>query len=250
MVLLCACGDDGASNAVDASLADAPPDAQVKKAGLVAIVEDKAMNQTIVLGNFFVDHSTVVASRDDGSCHIEQRNTVMELPINGGTITIMGGGAGTVSVPFDPMVGGYVAQGTGLSYGPGDQLTISTSGAMVPPLSGQLVFPVRVTVTSGTPTVLHKSGFTATWDPTAGPVTIGITQYPSGAPELRITCAFDGTAGTGTIPAAALSDVLTTTSVGIGVSMQTRLMVMAGDYPVNLFAIYGALDANSVPVQP
>lgn len=208
------------------------------------------MNQTIVLANFFVDHSTLVASRDDGSCHIEQRNQVMELPIDAGTIMIMGGSAATVSVPFDPMAGGYVAVETGLTYGPGDQLATSTSGATVPAFSDQLAFPGRVTVTSGTPTVLNKSGFTATWDPTTGPVTIGINQYPSGAPALNITCSFDGTAGTGTIPAAALSDVLTTKSVGIGISVQTRVMVMAADYPVNLFATYGALNANGVPVQP
>jgi hypothetical protein len=247
--LACACG--GGSTQVDArSNGDAPPDAPQKKFGSVAILEDKASNSTIELANFGADHSVLVAERDEGSCHIELRKQVMEVPLSGGMITISGGASGAVSLSFDQVAGGYIAMASGLTYATNEQLTIYAPGDTVPAFSAQITFPAEVTLTSGSPTTLSKSGFTATWTPTTGTVVIAVSQYPSGGPALNLVCTFDGAAGTGAVPAAALTDLLTTVSAGVGVGTRSKVVTMAGEYPVNLEAMYQALNRRNLPVQP
>jgi len=244
-----ACGDDGGIAPDARVVLDAPADAPTpQKQAIVAILEDKPSNMTLWLGAFGTSLSIELDSRDEGPCQITHSMNGSNQRVSAGTLTVSGGSAATVTMPFDPM--GYTSMASGLVYGGNDQLTFSASGATVPAFSGQLVFPSLVTVTSGTPTVLRLSGFTATWDATTSPVVILINQYPSSAPGLHVSCTFDGAAGTGTVPAAALTDVMTTVSVSIAIETQTTATVMAGEYPVELLVIYAALVRAGVPVQP
>jgi hypothetical protein len=249
LVMLGACGGSSMQTPDAGSRADARPDAAHKNFGLVGVIEDVAMNSTFVLAGWGTDLDIIVASRDDGPCHVQQANLGTMPRVSAGTVTITGGSAAAVTMPFD-VDNGYFSVAQGLSYAPGDQLTISASGGVVPAFSGQLAFPAPLTVTSGTPTVVKKSGFTATWNATTSPVVIGISQYPSGAPKLNISCTYDGATGTGAIPASALSDLMTTVSVGVLVSAETNVTMMAGDYPADLRAAYAALQKNGIPVQP
>jgi hypothetical protein len=246
LAIICACGDDGGSAAVDASLVDAPDARQPRNQGVFAIIESKAMNLTFELATFGTDIQIIAASRDDGPCHIQDAFVGSSPRVNAGTLTVSGGTAATVTMPYVPE--GYVHMASGLSYAPNDQLTLAASGATVPAFSSTISFPATVTVTSGSPTVLRKSGFTATWDATTGPVTIHVNQSRTGA-NLNISCTFDGPAGTGTVPASALAEVMTNDSVQITVAMETKATLMAGDYAVDLLATYVALAANNLSVQ-
>lgn len=225
------------------------PDAQNKRFGLLTVLADKDTNSTSRLGIFGTDLDIITASRDDGPCHITQSRVGPGPPVSAGTLTISGGVSGTVTIPFDP-VNYYFSTAPGLLYAANDQLTISVTGATVPAFSTQINFPETLMVTSNSPTALSKSGFTATWTPTASSVVIGIRQYPNGSPKLSIECLFAGAAGTGFVPASALAEVVSNVSVGIGVSTRTYLMTTVGDYPLELRAIYGALNKNNLSVNP
>lgn len=249
VMLAAACGGDGNSTP-DASTVDAAPDAQVHKRGAVAAVEDAAQNMTYVFGNFFTDTSTPVTVRDDGPCHIDLRFGANALPINAGTLSVTDGGTGLFTIQFDPANGGYFVMASGLTYAADAQITARATGATVPAFTQTLPFPAPVTVTSAAPTVLHKSGFTATWTATTSPVVIDVSQYSSGSPQLSIRCVFDGTTGTGTIPATALAEVQTTTSVGIGIGTQQTAHFMVGDYETDMFTLHQRLNRNNIPVQP
>lgn len=250
LALLCACGDDGAALAdANPKPSDGPADAG-KNVGLVAIVEDNASNNTIALAAWGTDLDIIVSSRDDGPCHIERANAGNMARASAGTVSIAGGSAATVTMPFDA-VNGYVSVASGSSYAPDDQLTISATGGVVPAFSGQLAFPALLTVTSGTPTAIYKTmGFTATWDATTSPVTVTINQYPSNAAKLGITCRFDGTAGIGAVPASAVTDLLFNVPASIAILTETNVKIMAGDYPTDLRASYAAILKSGIVVKP
>jgi hypothetical protein len=216
--------------------------------GLVGVVEDVALSSTSQLAIFGTDLDLPVSSRDDGPCHVEQAYANSSAkPVSAGTVTVSGGSAPIVMLVPDAN-NQYFAMATGLSYVGGDQLSISAAGATVPTFSSTAGFPATVTVTSSAPTLLHKSGLTVTWNATTSPVTISVTQYPSGAPKLNVACIFDGSAGTGTIPGSALMELATSSSAGIAISTRTDVRMMIGDYAIELLAVYGARISN-VPVQ-
>lgn len=244
-----ACGDDG-STTPDASTVDAAPDAQVRRRGAVLVIEDVAQNMTLVAANFFTDTSTPVTVRDDGPCHIDLRHGANALPTNAGTLSVTDGGTGLFTIPFDPASGGYVVMASGLTYAADAQLTIKATGATVPGFTQIVAFPANVMVTSGSPTFLQKSGFTASWSATTSPVMIAISQYPNGGPQLSIQCVFDGAAATGSIPASALTEVTTTTPVSISLVTEQTVHFMAGDYETDVLAIFQRLYRSNLPVQP
>jgi len=228
--------------------ADAQLDAAPSyKEGYVEILGRKSITLTEVAGAFLADEPPV-AVRDDGPCRIALRNRAMTPTVSAGTLTIAGGAGPTVTLSYDPYTG-YFKDTYGPSYAANDQLTVSAAGDAVPAFSTQIAFPASVTVTSGTPAILNKSGFTATWDLTTSPVRIRIGQYPSGAPQLSITCVFDGAAGTGMIPASALADVMMGGSVVIQVTTTSATRLMVGEYPTDLTASEWAV-LTQVPVQP
>jgi hypothetical protein len=252
IAMACACGDDGGSGVpVDAPKAvDARPDSPPpSKYGRLDILEDKSTSMTYVLGIFTPSLDAPAVARDDGPCHIEGRIPFMVMRVSAGTLTIAASAAPTLTIPYD-LDTSYLSMASGLTYAANEALTVSTAGATVPAFSTPILFPPLVTVTSGTPTVLKKSGFTATWSATTGPVEIGVRQYPSGLPQLWISCVFDGAAGTGTIPASALTDLVTGVSAGIRIATNTGVTLMPGGYPTQITATYSALNKNGIPVQP
>ena len=251
LLLLCACGDDGAAPPdaprADAR-ADAPADAQHANTGVIAVFEQKPSNVTFMAGAFGTDLVVIVSSRTEGPCVVQRSMVGSMLRVSAGTLTVSSGSAAPVTLPFDPM--GYFNMVTGLTYPAGDPLTISATGGVVPAFSFQLAFPAYVTVTSAAPTVLRKSGFTATWNGTTSPVEITILQYPMNVPGLGIACTFDGAAGTGTVPAAALTDLVMGVSATVNVSTVVKMPNTSGDYPVDLRAQYVAQQTSNLSVQP
>src|SRR5687767_12723833 len=153
VALAAACGSDGVAMP-DASVADASPDAARRNVGLFLIFESPIMNTTAYLGVFSANVDSVIATREDGPCTIEQTRPNTQPRQSAGTITVAGGAASPVTIPFDP-VESYFAMTSGLVYAANDQLTITATGAAVPAFSGQLAFPATVSLTSGSPTSLR-----------------------------------------------------------------------------------------------
>src|SRR5262249_33383252 len=163
----------------------------------------QGITTTIAVANFGIDRTSTISSRDDGPCHIERRRPGPGTFDSAGTVTISGATGGNIVLAPDSN-NHYSAMSQGLKYAADEVLSISSTGATVPPFSAQVTFPARLTVTSPTTlTTLNKSGFSASWTGTTGSVIFRISQYPNGSPETHIDCVFDGTAGTGAVPGSA-----------------------------------------------
>src|SRR5207248_420835 len=104
----------------------------------------------------------------------------------------------------------------------GDHLMFTASGGAVPALMAAPDFPTNVKRVSPVPSSgfpptvpVDRSGFTATWTPGSGDVVILIGQgVPAGGsrqPGLLIQCSYPGMGGTGTVPAAAMTELTPTT---------------------------------------
>jgi hypothetical protein len=228
---------------------DSSVDAPNRKVGEVSILVDKTINSTLWLAVFGTDLDLFIEDRDDGPCSIRLSRVGAGMAVSAGVLTVSGGTSATVTMPFDP-ANGYFSSAPGVLYVANNQLAVDATGGAVPEFGAQLAFPTTLAVTSASPTALRLSGFTATWSPTASPVVISVRQYPSGAPKLSIRCVFEGGAGTGTIPASSLTDIVLNESVGIDISTESLITVMAGEYPVDFRGVYSAVNTNSLDVQP
>jgi hypothetical protein len=242
-----ACGGRDAAKPDAAPAADARPDATQTKMAQVSVASDNTTNSTLVLGVFGTDLDINVTTRNEGPCLIRQAAAGSSPFVSAGTLSVTGAND-SITIPYD--AAGYFAMRSGLIFAANDQLDIMATGATVPAFSTRVAVPTNVTVTSGSPTSIRKSGFTVTWNPTASQVVVRIRQYASGAPKLSITCQFEGMAGTGSVPAAALVDLTTSVTGGIGVGTQSLLQTPAGGYPVDVSADYIALNRNNLAVQP
>jgi hypothetical protein len=92
---------------------------------------------------------------------------------------------------------------------PGEPFTVRTTGGDVPAFSATVHLPQRTTVTSPEP--LTRGGMVSVatgaelavgWTPTPSRVLVIVTE--SGGASFNAECAFDGTAGSGVVPAGAL----------------------------------------------
>jgi hypothetical protein len=124
-----------------------------------------------------------------------------------GALTLSGGSlASPLKLSFG--ANGYTSPFFGSAlFEAGDVFTVSAPGAAFPAFSGQSApAPGTVTVTSPTPTT-GPSGPTYPFDPTAamtwtwtGGTTGDSVSFTVATADLILTCTFDATAGTGTIP--------------------------------------------------
>ncbi len=181
-----------------------------------------------------------------GPCDIGTCAAATSNP-NAGTITVMGG---TQAVTLTPGSDGSYTDATGTTalWNGGETLTISASGGMVPAFMGSVQAPAPVTVNqlggaawpaaTATVNVSRATDLVVTWTATTGSVLIGIANNTSG-----MTCVFDGSAGTGTIPAAALGQ-LAAGMAELDVSTGGHQMVMAGSVPVDLDLATGAVTSG------
>ncbi len=136
----------------------------------------------------------------------------------------------------------------------GDTLTVSAAGATVPAFSGKtVVTPASVTVTapgcaaSNCGSIPRNAPLLVTW--TGGTVgTVTVSAFVGvGAETSIVQCSYDASAGTGTVPTAALG----TLPAGMGsfsVSVANKTTFTAGSYDVSL-AVQGSGVAGSATFQ-
>jgi hypothetical protein len=180
-----------------------------------------------------------------GPCDLGSCGTATMYP-NAGTLTLTGG---MQTVTLTPGTDGSYsdASGTTALWNGGETLTITASGGTVPAFSGSLRAPTPITVTglagAAWPTamvnVARTTDLVVTWTPASGTVLIGIGNQTSG-----MTCLFDASAGTGTIPSQALQ-MLAAGMAELDVSSGDQQMLMAGSIPVNFSLSTGAVAAGN-----
>lgn len=171
-----------------------------------------------------------------------------------GTLTIAGG-AEEVKLTHGP--GGYAAwQNSDVAlFEGGETMTISASGAKIPPFDVSITTPAHLTMTSpiypvGSPLDIDPTAdmvFQWTGD-SAGDVEIRIAgpqQLPE--PQTTMQCRFPASAGTGTVPAAVLAAVsLSGTGTIAADVLTTSNTVAAGWGPISIRASMPALKSNGV----
>jgi hypothetical protein len=235
----------------DPATSDAPPSldaAAEKEVGQLLIAEGSmdGSDQTIAFAAFGPDRDTIVTSRDDGPCHVEQRTRVLTTPVGAGAVSISGP-SGTLALPSS--MNQYFAMVPGLKYTGGEALTFSATGDVVPAFSTVITFPANVTVTSPVPTAVHKSGLMATWMPTTGSVVIRLTHFPGNSQGNFVNCTFDGSSGSGTVPSTALAELVSGKNASLTIATATELQSTAGAYAIQAEALFIG-QQTQVPVLP
>ncbi len=159
--------------------------------------------------------------------------------VSAGTIHFDGTTAPVMLVPDGS--GAYAtSDSTDLLFTPGSTISISTTGAEIPPLSGTVVTPTKVTVTSvggvmGRPESVDRThDIVVTWiGGTTGDVEVGFSQ---GIDSLdAVDCRLPAGPGTGVVPAEALAE-LQSGGAELGIFAESLLMVDAGGWTVKLDA--------------
>ncbi len=158
--------------------------------------------------------------------------------LNAGTITVTGGSQQAVLVPASDNTYSY----SGLvSFSTGATVGFAATGADVAAWNANVTFPSPITVTnpSGNRLVVdHTTDLAMAWTGGSSKVLVTVQE---GVPDrlVEVTCLFDGASGTATIPAAALSDLEPSTTLGSGdaqgdVSIYSVAAVelSAGGFPV------------------
>lgn len=116
---------------------------------------------------------------------------------------------------------------------PGETLAMQSAGAEVPAFTASIRVPQRATVRTPTGlvgasgvTLGRDEALTVTWEPTTSPVLVTATTSNGG--ERTAECVFDGAAGSGTVPVAAMP----ADNGSVEVSTLERVEFAAGAYPV------------------
>jgi len=150
--------------------------------------------------------------------------------------------------------GAYSA--TAALYGSGEHATVSASGADVGAFTATLTTPRRATATSpivgdnDTLAIPRAHDFTATWTATPDPIMVDVV----GADGDALSCRFDGSAGSGTVPASALA-MLSPGRGGYETFALTDTVVTAGDWDVTIRSYFladwpdGSLAVGSAVLQ-
>jgi len=130
--------------------------------------------------------------------------------MSAGNITISGGSIAPVVLKPDQQ--GKYAQFTDTKtrWNPGDKITISAAGAMIPRFSSELVVPNELVIKSPTVNlgesvkINRDKGFVAQWDPSAMSNSVAISIFQAAFNKANntavfLSCEFTTTAGTGTV---------------------------------------------------
>jgi hypothetical protein len=130
-----------------------------------------------------------------------------------------------------------------LRFAAGDVVDVAVMGAEVPHFTASAVFPPDVTVSDPVGmTDVSKGGFGAAWSSAAAEVHVLIAQQ-----NANVDCTYTGSAGSGQVPASALSDLVVGAPVGIVVASNARVDTTAGPYAVEvLLAAYGIQASGTV----
>ncbi len=182
-------------------------------------------------------------------CLVPTGTVLSSMGASAGAIAISGG---AVSLDLMPSGSNVYNQGDQLNpyFTGGDVVTMTAAGGTVPTFTSTLTAPDGVTLTSdfaGLGTVPRSSDFVTTWStgPTNGSVTIQIGSYvmdATGGTSRSLDCEYDITAGTATVPTAALQ-LFPAGSANISIESVERQVQTVGDWEVSTrleeFATYG-----------
>lgn len=193
-----------------------------------------------------------------GDCTVyacDPSNGQMPTALSAGVATVSGGQWNVTLTPSGTEYQTVTNTNQALFAG-GETLAFDVVGeGQVPPHQGTVVAPHPVTVSgfSSADSLTHdrSTPFTVNWSGGgAGTVNVAIGYSEISGGEVvksySIQCYFDPTAGTGTIPAEALSMVPATapqSSAGLSVGVASTTNVEAGDFLVTFLASTLALDA-------
>ncbi len=169
-----------------------------------------------------------------------------------GTVTISGGAipagaTATISAPFGPYY--YMASGT--LFTPGQTLSVSATGGMVPAFGPEEVtVPPTVTltapaITAGTSTVSTSSDLTVTWTGGQSGATMTFEGgAANGVAPFFFTCDWDASIGQGTVPKAVLAPFSGFPDGYFAFGQRATTTFTAGAYPISesagMYATAGA----------
>jgi hypothetical protein len=162
-----------------------------------------------------------------------------QMDSNAGTLTLSVNGLAIAQPMPNPVDNTYST--TSIAYSPGDALGVSASGADVPAFAAHTIqSPGEVTAIMPA-TITTSQDFTLTWsggEPGAT-VIIGVARGGFNGSE-GVTCTFDATAGTGTIPQSLLATVQNGSPDGdLLVAQQRKTTFAAGAFVIDLVALQG-----------
>ncbi|HUS27420.1 MAG TPA: hypothetical protein VMZ53_02895 [Kofleriaceae bacterium] len=213
VVALAACGDDGSGVGGDGGTKDANVPLNTG-AILISSFRSKQVgtevSNTIVNASFSPQQTSTppCTSQTVGPCIVSQCSGPfpMQTLASGGTVTVMGvGTTATLTPGFGNM---YQPVNTGASFAGGETITMQGTGADTPAFSFTLLAPARAAITtpakpSGTDALVidRSHDLSVAW---TGGGTSEI-DFVFGSPGLvNMNCAFPASAGSATIPTAAL----------------------------------------------
>ena len=162
-----------------------------------------------------------------------------QMKSNAGTLSLSVNGSVIAKPMPNPQDNSYFTDT--IKFSPGDELGVSASGADVPAFAMHTITsPGKVTATA--PATLSTSqDFTLAWsggEPGAS-VTIGIARGAFNGSE-GVSCMFDATAGTGTIPKELLATIQNGSPNGdLLVSQQRKTTFASGAFVIDLVAVQG-----------
>jgi len=127
-------------------------------------------------------------------------------PVSAGTITIAGGSA-PLTLNLSSVSGVYQSSATNVTFTAGATATVSATGGDVPAFDGKTTkVPGDITVTDSYDTIDFTKDAVMKWSGgTDGKVAVNIVVADTST--ATISCQFDATAGTGTIPKDAFKNV-------------------------------------------
>lgn len=195
---------------------------------LTAVTEGTTPVFTAIAG-FYADTGAPASScpgTQSGSCCYIPAGTksTTPTPVSAGTLTLTDKGASIGQLTFDASSAtGYAPISSlttsGLSWSPGDTVSVSATGATVEAFSGSAIAPPNIAGLNPMPsetspfTVTDASGLTVTW--TAGSGDSSLFLALDDASINVITCEVPITAGTLSVPSSLLTHLSGTGSIGI-----------------------------------
>lgn len=219
--LLASCGSDEPTNnvVVDGGVADT--DASLPRKFAFVTVErwSRGASETYTMAGLRVFHTDATMPRIgpiDEHCRVHEGAwpTDGRKPPSFGTVQLTGGSEGQVTFSDGPDGPGWLTEPAKTpGWKPGDSMTVQASGADLPGFTLGATVPEAAMLTSiDMPKLLElqlgierTKPMTLTWTPTTGEVLALILQFQPTADLAGVQCFFPGSAGTGTIPVAALA---------------------------------------------
>jgi len=226
----------------DAGTNDAASDAPIPDAGFKSSLSFEGFGQGTFFGSFYANAQQATGGcqqTSSGACTVSSCAAVGPQTLaSAGTLTLTVNGSSVATSTPNVQGGGYYMTSP-LVFAPGDVLGVSGSGADVPAFATRTITaPSKIAV--ATPSVISTSqDLTLTW--TGGEsdakVIIGIARGAFNG-STSVSCTFDATAGTGTVPKAQLASMQSGVLTGnLTVGQQRTTTFASGAFVIDLSAI-------------